>query len=1039
MKKIVLLLTILITTACTQNRGRNAPTPTEAPDDLIVSLENATFGGSNQINVSQNDLQIDGTLDFGQIYNNTPNMEVSERVLVIKNNSSVDQTLSFSNISSPFSVKINRCPVAPTTLAYGDSCKITIRAFGRKLEDGTIVGSPNQTLSITSSSSPVLNIEFVSTLPITGGGVLPESGDWQVAVYLADDSNAPDGLDQRAIFSTWATDFSNGIIHPLKYQQLVVTNVSQRSVPAGALVPTFSSSNYKLRTNRCLNGLAPGKSCKITFVWSAWRTSPSLESASVSLVKNQAQDTNISVDVFTAISSESSVSSFLSTLDLNTGFYYGCLVNGPGTNNEFLSTAGYTTQAGCEGTHTAFWVNHESNCPGWGDQYSCENNSYVDPQTFNFIPTCLWDISAINSSSNCSDFNNQEMNCQSNMGCMWTTNYSSGSCQGSDPDCPNYTDESSCLASAICSWQYDQGDCSGQYNVSYGACTANRGQSCTNLFGSTANGLYSTYCNNAGTGSGCTETFDSSPSCIPNSTSNSGYDCAQYSDEGSCFGDPSCRWDTVATCTGTWDPGYCHDYYMFNSTATLSRTLPLDHASCSGNFTGTWTQTSIKDSWPRRMTKMATSVVFSAYVNGVEEIFRTDGTPSGTVQFTDFGSLYTNHAIDSLFKINDDKFCFLSVRTSGIPIYNLYCADETNSSSMEVITTLNTGAFANLDYSITYDNSGYAYFAQYDRICKTQGTAATTSCVTNPHFMSQGYPNLTQIVNLTFFNNKLYFGIKDDINSNLFSGQTTGSELFSIHADFSVYAANSNTATFADYFNARLIGGSKTVPLGVYGSSLLVYGNKTSTDRCIWHIESSGATSELLCIPMPNDSNIYPIDYKNSVQVTADGLYFQPESLIGHIYKFDGSSLTNITSSIPHNISARDFISAGIRFISPTKFIFLRNENDTLGIRPYVFDTSDSSVVSLLGSTPSDSGSNISGMSEGFGQSYNLVDNGKLYFNMSVSGSGQVAWVTDGTPAGTMRYSSQVEAIMSPVIFGNKFIYNGQNSSIGRELFIFNF
>lgn len=1040
MKKIVLLLTILIATACTQNRGKNSPTPTEAPDDLIVSLENATIGGSNQVNVSQNDLQIDGTLDFGQIYNNTANMEVSERVLVVKNNSSSDQTLSFSNISSPFSVKINRCPIAPETLRSGEACKITLRAFGRKLADGTIVGSPNQTLVITSSNSPVLNIEFVSALPITGGGALPETGDWSVAVYLADDSNAPDGLDSRPVFSTWAVDFSNGVINPLKYQQLIVTNVSQKSVPANTLIPVFSSSNYKLRTNRCLSGLAPGKSCKITFVWTAWRTSPSLESATVTVVKNQAQDTNISVDVFTAISSESSVNSFLLTLDLNTGFHYSCLVNGPGTNNEMIGITGYTNQAECEGTHVASWTENESNCSVWLDQFSCDNNSYVDPQTFNFIPTCMWDSMAINNSSNCTDFNDQEMNCQSNMGCMWTTDYGSGTCQGSDPDCSNQIDETSCLGNAMCSWQYTQGDCTGQYNVSYGVCKANRGQSCTSLFGATDNGLYNTYCGNAGANSGCVDVVASAPSCVPNNTSNWGYTtCSTYSDEGTCFGDPGCRWDTVVTCTGTWDPGYCYDYYISNSTATYSRTLNLDHSTCSGNFTGTWTQNSVKDSWPRRLTKMSTSVIFSAYVNSVEEIFRTDGTPAGTVQFTNFGSSMSNHTVDSLFKINDDKFCFLSVQTSTLPIYTVYCADETNPSSMEAITTLNTGAYANLDYSITYDNSGYAYFAQYDRICKTQGTIATTSCVTNPHFMAMNQPNITQIVNLTFFNNKLYFGMKTDLNSSNFAGQTTGTELFSIHSDFSVYASNSNVASYADYFNANLSGGSKAVPLGVYGNNLLIYGNKTSTDRCIWNVEQSGTTSELLCLSIPDENNLYPIDYKNSVQVQADGLYFQPAGLTGHIYKFNGSSVVNLTSGITHNPSAGEFISAGIRFVSPTKFIFLRQENNTLGIRPYVFDTTDSSIVSLLGSTPVIAQPNISGMNEGFGLVYNLVDNGKLYFNMSTDSSNPVAWVTDGTVSGTTRYSSQVENIMSPVIFGNKLIYNGQNNSIGRELFFFNF
>lgn len=303
MKKFLIALPLVLLVACTQNQNRQNPTGDNESPDLIVSVENATFGGNTAVNVSQADLQINGKLDFVTLYNNTPNIDVAEKVLIVRNESSTAQTLTFGAITTPYSIKINRCPVAPAQLSAGGSCKVVLRAFARKETDGTLHGDPDQTLVITPETSPVLNVQLFASDPlgVQGAGSPAESGDWSVVASMIDDAGTPDHLLYRSDLYVGHrdVDFSNNIIRPLKYQQIVVTNNSARTVPANTLVASVSGP-YSIRTNRCIAALAPGKTCKITFVWSNWRNVAIPEAGSITFRQTQADPlARISLDVKT--------------------------------------------------------------------------------------------------------------------------------------------------------------------------------------------------------------------------------------------------------------------------------------------------------------------------------------------------------------------------------------------------------------------------------------------------------------------------------------------------------------------------------------------------------------------------------------------------------------------------------------------------------------------------------------------------------------------------------------------------------------------
>ena len=71
MKKLLLTLPLVLLVACTQNQNRENPTGDNETPDLIVSVENATYGGGTAVNVSQADLQINGkTIESTQPYVN---------------------------------------------------------------------------------------------------------------------------------------------------------------------------------------------------------------------------------------------------------------------------------------------------------------------------------------------------------------------------------------------------------------------------------------------------------------------------------------------------------------------------------------------------------------------------------------------------------------------------------------------------------------------------------------------------------------------------------------------------------------------------------------------------------------------------------------------------------------------------------------------------------------------------------------------------------------------------------------------------------
>lgn len=303
MKKLLLALPLVLLVACTQNQNRENPNGDNETPDLIVNVENATYGGGTAVNVSQADLQINGKLDFVTLYNNTPNIDVSEKVLIVRNESSTAQTLTFGAITTPYSIKINRCPVSPAKLSAGGSCKVVLRAFARKEIDGTLHGDPDQTLVITPETSPVLNVQLFASDPVgvQGGGAPAESGDWTVAASMYDDAGQPDHLLYRSDLYAGHrdVDFANNIIRPLKYQQIIVTNNSARTVPANTLVATVAGP-YSIRTNRCVAALAPGKTCKITFVWSNWRNVAIPEAGSITFRQSQADSlAKISLDVKT--------------------------------------------------------------------------------------------------------------------------------------------------------------------------------------------------------------------------------------------------------------------------------------------------------------------------------------------------------------------------------------------------------------------------------------------------------------------------------------------------------------------------------------------------------------------------------------------------------------------------------------------------------------------------------------------------------------------------------------------------------------------
>lgn len=279
MKRIGFLVFFLIL-GCTQNKEKT-PFFNEKNPDLVLNIDKSTIG--TEIQLTNPDLQIDGELNFGQIYN-LLSPSVASKKIQIKNNTTGVKNLEIDPLVLPYFVSYNRCK----NIEPGKECEIEIKAVARNTTDGILLNDQVLTLRFKEVTKVdiVFNIELISNKQVLGGGKNPLLGDWSVTISMdnADRNHGPVGNNYELY-----TYYLLG--QKIEYRKIIVYNSSSQVVPANTLIPNITG-DYLLRTNRCVKPLFPQESCEITLVWTGWRQATEILDSQgiVELVKNQQGD-----------------------------------------------------------------------------------------------------------------------------------------------------------------------------------------------------------------------------------------------------------------------------------------------------------------------------------------------------------------------------------------------------------------------------------------------------------------------------------------------------------------------------------------------------------------------------------------------------------------------------------------------------------------------------------------------------------------------------------------------------------------------------
>ena len=241
MKKIILLASILVISACSQNNS-STPQPPQDNTEEVFNLDANGIGFFSGSPLEEN---------VSEVYlGNVVQGQKKTLVLTIRNMGTVSTAPLTASISSNFYLTASSCSskVLPPS---GGSCSVTINfsSVNKALQDFT------GTLSFGSSSIPV-RISVISSAQSGGGGGGGSGGTASIKMY-----------DGPTLIQS-PPDYSIGSVSGTAKLSKVITIKNEGTAPTLVSDATLSSSSFYLTSNSCtgkqLLATAPNNQCSVT-------------------------------------------------------------------------------------------------------------------------------------------------------------------------------------------------------------------------------------------------------------------------------------------------------------------------------------------------------------------------------------------------------------------------------------------------------------------------------------------------------------------------------------------------------------------------------------------------------------------------------------------------------------------------------------------------------------------------------------------------------------------------------------------------------
>lgn len=389
------------------------------------------------------------------------------------------------------------------------------------------------------------------------------------------------------------------------------------------------------------------------------------------------------------------------------------------------------------------------------------------------------------------------------------------------------------------------------------------------------------------------------------------------------------------------------------------------------------------------------------------ELWRTDGTTSGTDLFMDIGE-YMSSGNPRYLTLYDSLIYF--VANNGIDGNQIWRTDGTHSGTYSV-TNLVNGDPASLIVC-----NGILFFSNESdlegrELWKSDGSSAGTMMVKE---INPGYNSSLSSAfgaTATVMNNTLYFFAYDDVN---------GRELWKTDG------TSSGTVLVKDIFVGSNSSANSVDKVVVLNGELYFKATNSYYDFELWKSDGTDSGTVMVADINPGSDASNPSD----LTVMGDYLYFSANDGSSGIelWKTDGTVLG--TSMVKDLNSGSNGSSPSSLYTTNNLLYFSAYSLSYIGTELYVSDGTTAGTVLLK---DIDNGSSSSSPSEF------IEFNSEIYFQAKYLNDGFELWKTDGTAAGTVLVKTLSTGITSGnpnnfKVFGNKLLFGGTTYGNDQEL-----
>lgn len=396
------------------------------------------------------------------------------------------------------------------------------------------------------------------------------------------------------------------------------------------------------------------------------------------------------------------------------------------------------------------------------------------------------------------------------------------------------------------------------------------------------------------------------------------------------------------------------------------------------------------------------------------ELWRTDGTASGTIMFKDINP-GAGSSFPGAFAALGGVLYFTA--NDGVNGTELWKSDGTSTGTV-MVKNINTVSAISSSPSVPVVMGGAIYFAANDgpdgsELWRSDGTNAGTVLVKD---IASGTAS-SSISSLTVIGNMLFFSANDGVNGTELwksDGTTAGT----------VMVKDINTTAFT---------GSNPAGLRAAGSWLVFSANDGVNGMELWRSDgTAGGTSLVLDISPGTAGSAYllPTSSGNLVYFVSQP-FVSSSTLVGpgqELWRTDGTAAgTFMLADIRPGYN-----SSGINGITADGLggAFVAANDGVTGTELWHSDGTSNGTALVKDVNPGSASSSPTGMT--------LV-NGLLYFSATTATNGAELWRSDGTAAGTfmLRELNAGEPGSSPgavIGLGSSLIFTASNGGDGSEL-----